>query len=113
MFSSIKLAYNISNINCIINEIYELDDNNLDLELVNKKLQYLKELVYKCGCIGIKFTQWYISRINTHTDQISKLMTDYFDDIFDNCPIHSLDQTRDIFLKNLIFIWMILLIWIQ
>jgi len=100
MFSSIKLAYNISNINCIINEIYELDDNNLDLELVNEKLQYLKELVFKCGCIGIKFTQWYISRINTHTDKISKIITDYFDDIFDNCPTHSLDETRQLFFKS-------------
>ena len=65
----------------------------------------LKQLIFKCGSIYIKFLQWYISKLKSNiiandntleTLNISKFIS-YFEDIFENCPHHSIEHTKQIF----------------
>lgn len=78
-------------------------------ELENDKIQEenfnsLKQLIFTSGSLYIKFFQWYISKlkaniINNDTPenkQLSKFIN-YFQDIFENCPYHSLEHSQKIF----------------
>lgn len=65
----------------------------------------LKNMVFKCGSLYVKFLQWYISKLKSNTldnkdtiymKRLSAFVA-YFEDIFENCPFHSLDDTRAIF----------------
>ena len=65
----------------------------------------LKQLIFKCGSIYIKFLQWYISKLKSNiiandntleTLNMSKFIS-YFEDIFENCPHHSIEHTKQIF----------------
>lgn len=78
----------------------------------NKSLAYqqvvwleLKTRIFVCGSLYVKFLQWYISKLksnilaNVNTIYMQRLsdFVSYFEDIFENCPFHSLDDTRLIF----------------
>jgi len=65
----------------------------------------LKNRIFSCGSLYVKFLQWYISKLKsntldsndtTYTRNLNALVA-YFEDIFENCPFHSLDDTRAIF----------------
>lgn len=65
----------------------------------------LKNRIFNCGSLYVKFLQWYISKLKSNTlddntttyMQMLPVFVAYFEDIFENCPFHSLDETRDIF----------------
>ncbi len=56
----------------------------------------IKQMVLSGGCISIKFAQWIFSRLRSESGPNIEFITNYFDDIFDKCPFHSLDDTYDI-----------------
>lgn len=60
----------------------------------------LKNNIMKSGCIGIKFTQWYISHALSSSDTRSEMLCNTFEDIFDQCPYHSIDHTQKSFMEE-------------
>ena len=86
--------------------IYELctnyyDENSITVEV---QLNSLKKLIFDSGSLYIKFFQWYISKlkaniINPNSPESIKLskFIHYFEDIFEQCPYHSLEHTKQIF----------------
>lgn len=110
MFEYLKRLYNQ------FKKIYYI---KTQLELIHKELPYhksiedllpefekLKSIVFNCGSLYVKFLQWYISKlksnaINDDDDTLETLnikkFINYFEDIFENCPFHSLEHTKDIF----------------
>lgn len=62
-----------------------------------QQCQAIKDLVLGGGFIYIKFAQWIISRLRSEKTRVIQYLVEYFDDIFDNCPYHSLEDTLDIF----------------
>lgn len=69
------------------------------------ELETFKTMVFDCGSIYIKFLQWYISKLksnismNIYSDEtlFQIEFINYFQDIFENCPFHSIEHTREIF----------------
>lgn len=100
-----------------ITGIHTTPDNNSGDGNINEKFQKVipeletfKNMVFDCGSIYIKFLQWYISKIksnivsNINPDDphyneslFQREFINYFQDIFENCPFHSLEHTREIF----------------
>uniref|UniRef100_A0A6C0HLY7 ABC1 atypical kinase-like domain-containing protein n=1 Tax=viral metagenome TaxID=1070528 RepID=A0A6C0HLY7_9ZZZZ len=76
------------------------------------KLQKLKQEMFDCGFLYVKFFQWYISKLksdiiqsniseqknysNSRITSISYFIS-HFEDIFEQCPYHSLEDTKHIF----------------
>ena len=79
-------------------KIYNTDFNIIE----DNELDELKKLILDNGSISIKFMQWYITKlINTNEDNENyKKIINKFDDIFDNCPYHSEEETLKIFERN-------------
>ena len=111
MFKYIKNVYN----QCI--SIYKIKKQ---LQFIHNQLPYhtnidelipafqnLKKLIFSCGSIYIKLFQWYISKLKSNIIDDFKIIEktntnkfiNYFEDIFENCPHHSLEHTQEIF-KN-------------
>jgi predicted unusual protein kinase regulating ubiquinone biosynthesis (AarF/ABC1/UbiB family) len=82
-----------------------LADENKSLEEQKSQWLDLKNRIFICGSLYVKFLQWYISKLKSNTldsknitySQRLQAFVDYFEDIFENCPFHSLDNTRAIF----------------
>jgi predicted unusual protein kinase regulating ubiquinone biosynthesis (AarF/ABC1/UbiB family) len=89
LYIFIQILYNVNNI--IKKQLY---DDDIELEKIKTK-------IFKCGCIGIKFTQWIISKLKgtEHNQKYSKIIS-YFEDIFDNCGNHNIKYTENIFKKD-------------
>lgn len=110
MYYTIKYSLIISRIVRLICEIEELcekinipDDNTQKKEeedTLNDKLKLLQTEIYGSGCIGIKFAQWYISKLKIHDNYFNNKIIEYFTDIFDNCPQHSYKYTFELFKKD-------------
>lgn len=98
-FTTIATIYNINRISTIIGEIYQIQDIN-NKHYLEGRLIELKERILESGCIGIKFTQWFITKIKTYGDELNNIIIKYFEDIFDNCPQHSLEYSKNIFLEE-------------
>lgn len=98
-FTTIATIYNINRISTIIGEIYQIQDIN-NKHYLEGRLIELKERILESGCIGIKFTQWFITKIKTYGDELNNIIIKYFEDIFDNCPQHSLEYSENIFLEE-------------
>jgi predicted unusual protein kinase regulating ubiquinone biosynthesis (AarF/ABC1/UbiB family) len=94
----------------------QIDDINkcfaLGLTINDSKQQQnfnnLKKIIFSCGSIYIKFFQWYISKlkssiINDNTPETNNTIEfiDYFEDIFEQCPYHSLEHTKEIFKQSM------------
>ena len=75
---------------------YIFEDENL---LNNKNyIKDLKNNILNCGCISIKFTQWIVSKLKgSDNNQKYKKIIDDLEDLFENCNIHSLEYTKEIF----------------
>ena len=112
VYTQLKQLYNIKT---HIDKIYNIFDNtnnddtdtNFDYE-INKVFESLKQIIFDCGSLYIKFFQWYISNLKTYiinnNSQRSKNMKkfiDYFEDIFEQCPYHSLNHTKKIFKESM------------
>ena len=82
-----------------------LADDRKSLEDQQSLWLDLKNRIFTCGSLYVKFLQWYISKLKSNTldckdityTQNLKEFVAYFEDIFENCPFHSLDDTRAIF----------------
>ena len=98
-FTTIATIYNINRISTIIGEIYQIQDINNKSYLEGRLIE-LKWRILESGCIGIKFTQWFITKIKTYGDELNNIIIKYFEDIFDNCPEHSLEYSKNIFLEE-------------
>ena len=74
--------------NIIIHDL--IDDDNV----INK----LKDDIFRCGCISIKFTQWIISKLKGMNNASKyKMIINKFENIFDNCEYHDIQYTKDVF----------------
>ena len=62
----------------------------------------MKELILENGSISIKFMQWYISKLINESEENEnyKKVIKKFEDIFDNCPFHTDEETEEIFKDN-------------
>lgn len=70
-----------------------------DLRKLNDtEMKTLKEIILENGALSIKFMQWYLSNkdVDNFDNSYSKIIN-YFEDVFDNCPYHSLEDTKKIF----------------
>jgi predicted unusual protein kinase regulating ubiquinone biosynthesis (AarF/ABC1/UbiB family) len=114
MFENIKRLYN---------QFQKLYTIKKQLELIHLKLpriqsiddllphfEKLKKIVFDCGSLYIKFLQWYFSKLksNVINEYECKLelentikFINYFEDIFENCPFHSLEHTKEIFQNSM------------
>lgn len=97
-FTTLSTLYNINKIYYIIDEIYKINESNP--EQLEVKLAELKSRIMSNGCIGIKFTQWFITKIKVFDDNLNKKISKYFDDVFDNCPEHPIEYTYDLFKRE-------------
>ena len=76
---------------------YIINNNLLNNE---KEINKLKNKIFKCGCISIKFTQWIISKLKGSNNKSKfNYIIDEFENIFDNCEYHDIKHTKRIF-KN-------------
>ena len=66
-----------------------------------EEIKLLKQKILDNGSISIKFMQWYITKLinEEEDDEKYKNLIEEFEDIFDNCPYHSDEDTNDMF-KN-------------
>lgn len=97
--------------------IYKPTDNNIDD--LTPELDNLKTMIFNCGSLYVKFLQWYISKLKSNIVNISNFgdigndssnleaqntikFINYFEDIFENCPFHSLENTKKIFRNSIL-----------
>ena len=93
-FNNIKYAFKI------VNLIYFITCNDI-ISFNNKQLNQLKLQLIDNGAIAIKFMQWFLSKkISENDNGDYDYIIDVFNDLFDNCPHHSLVETEYLFLKN-------------
>ena len=79
--------------------IYKI--THTDLTTLNyNQLNKLKSRIVNNGMVSLKFMQWYISRLENEDSEKYKEVLTEFDSIFDNCPYHSLEKTKDIFYED-------------
>lgn len=89
----------------IIKELYNLYKiyNKLNSAITNSTIvtdeycREIKDMIHADGCIAIKFAQWIISRLRSEPGKHIEYVVNYFDDIFDNCPFHTIDYTYEVF----------------
>ena len=107
MFTYVKKIYNqfknLYDIKKNIDSIYTIKDINNEEEN-NKLFKSLKDIIFQSGSLYIKFLQWYISKLKSNiinNDNPDTIITikfiNYFEDIFEQCPYHSLEHTKTIF----------------
>jgi len=107
MFRYLRNIYNqfknLYDIKKNIDNIYKIKDTDNE-EILFELFKYLKEIIFKSGSLYIKFLQWYISKLKSNiinNDNPDTIITikfiNYFEDIFEQCPYHSLEHTKTIF----------------
>ena len=86
---------------------------NTTIDELTPEFDNLKTMIFNCGSLYVKFLQWYISKLKSHVvNVVGNVVCDdniniekqntikfieYFEDIFENCPFHSLEHTKEIF----------------
>jgi predicted unusual protein kinase regulating ubiquinone biosynthesis (AarF/ABC1/UbiB family) len=125
LYNQIKNLYNIkTHIDNIyktfqIDDTYDTDDID-DTDSINNQLKLfesLKKLIFDSGSLYIKFFQWYISKLKStiiHNDitiidspekkiEIKNTLKfiNYFEDIFEQCPYHTLEHTINVFKESM------------
>ena len=79
------------------------------INLLYPEFAKLKKIIFDCGSIYVKFLQWYISKLkstvidneNIIENQNTNIFINYFEDIFENCPYHSISHTNEIFKSSM------------
>ena len=102
IYTQIVALYRIKS---YINNIHKKNISNDELY---SNFESLKNIIFSCGSLYIKFFQWYISKLKSNVIDNSsydvQLLTKfikYFDDIFDDCPYHDIEHTQDIFEESM------------
>ena len=99
-----NLYYNIGNFftsfqygSNFISLIYLILKNDIS-KFDDAKLDNLKERILFNGPISLKFMQWYLTKKNMENDdgEYDRII-EKFDDIFENCPFHKLEESEKIF----------------
>lgn len=101
MFSIIKL-YHLYNLFNLYRDLHTIQNATIKIDNCDytiKKLKKIKHEILIGGCLEIKFAQWFISRVKSNVDYNSKYLVNYFEDIFEQCPRHELEDTFNMF-KN-------------
>ena len=93
LFTSYYLLKDILEINRCIG-LYSIQEYN------ESNYNHLKNMVFKNGCITIKFAQWYISNLRIKKNLNTKKFCKYFEDIFEQCPYHDESETEIAFQRN-------------
>ena len=93
LFTSYYLLKDILEINRCIG-LYSIQEYN------ESNYNHLKNMVFKNGCITIKFAQWYISNLRIKKNLNTKKFCKYFEDIFEQCPYHDEYETEIAFQRN-------------
>ena len=95
MISKCRHSYNFFK---LFYRIYNTDFDTISLE----ELEDLKKEILENGSISIKFMQWFITKLinTTEENENYKRIIDYFEDIFDDCPYHSDDDSNKMFEEN-------------
>ena len=95
MFSKVRDSYSFFKL------FYKIHNTDFDT-ITNEEIKNLKQDILDNGSISIKFMQWYITKlINTEEDNEKyKNIINEFEDIFDNCPYHSEEETNSIFINS-------------
>jgi predicted unusual protein kinase regulating ubiquinone biosynthesis (AarF/ABC1/UbiB family) len=101
IYNQLKKIFGIKG---ILQEIYSNFNSSKSVEEQKIKWLQLKTLIFQCGSLYVKFLQWYISKLKSNLLDNSfvdinnlKQFVIYFEDIFENCPFHSLEDTQRIF----------------
>jgi predicted unusual protein kinase regulating ubiquinone biosynthesis (AarF/ABC1/UbiB family) len=108
MFENIKRLYNqfqkIYHIKKQLELIHLELPRHQSIENLRPEFEKLKIIVFDCGSLYVKFLQWYISKLKSNCvdnnileKQNTAKFINYFEDIFENCPFHSLEHTKEIF----------------
>jgi hypothetical protein len=98
---------------------------SLEKDQILKDFEKLRYMVFDCGSIYVKFLQWYVSKLKANCIPISNSLHStgstrepsddsnqleiqniqyfitYFEDIFEHCPFHSLEHTKEIFEQSM------------
>lgn len=88
---------NINDTKPLIND-FKKENNDEKKKILINKLDELKQCVDCLGFLGIKFTQFFISKIFYEKDK--RFIVNYFRDIFDNCPTHDFEYTKQVFKED-------------
>lgn len=97
---NIIIGFSINNTNTNTNTNNENKQNIIQ----QQNFESLKQIIFENGSLYIKLFQWYISKIKANiinNDTIESQNTikfiKYFEDIFEQCPYHDLEHTKNIF----------------
>ena len=102
MFETVKYCYTVYKLISYIQYIEGLSDTIDEKKLIDD-LIIMKSYINYLGFIGIKFTQWYITRLMSLNTRKNNIITKYFNDLFENCPQHSLEFTKKLFKEKIGF----------
>jgi predicted unusual protein kinase regulating ubiquinone biosynthesis (AarF/ABC1/UbiB family) len=99
LFTQLKTLYTIKT---YINNIY----TSCDTEELDNSFISLKKIIFESGSLYIKIFQWYISKlksqiINNDTNKNIIKFINYFEDIFEQCPYHSIKHTKNVFKESM------------
>jgi predicted unusual protein kinase regulating ubiquinone biosynthesis (AarF/ABC1/UbiB family) len=110
LYTQIQKLYTIKT---YINTIYS---SSVQEELLTS-FESLKKLIFDSGSLYIKIFQWYISKLksgiinndtpgtqkHTYENQNQNIIRfiNYFEDIFEQCPYHSLNHTKQVFKESM------------
>uniref|UniRef100_A0A6C0EZH1 ABC1 atypical kinase-like domain-containing protein n=1 Tax=viral metagenome TaxID=1070528 RepID=A0A6C0EZH1_9ZZZZ len=121
-----RLYYQIKNIYQIkkhLDIIHNSLNTNETKEQQIANFEALKQIIFSCGSLYIKFFQWYISKLKTNlqdlensehienkgargAEGLEKINLDffinYYEDIFEQCPYHSIEHTKEIFNESMV-----------
>jgi predicted unusual protein kinase regulating ubiquinone biosynthesis (AarF/ABC1/UbiB family) len=107
IYNLVKGLKNIFGIKSLLTIIQKNFNSNLSILEQETKWLELRSMIFESGSLYIKFLQWYISKLKSNildtdtieTRNLSKFVA-FFEDIFENCPFHSLDDTINIFINE-------------
>lgn len=96
MLTEIKELYSLYRIYCKLNAIKSMHSG-----VDERYCTEIKQMILAGGCIYIKFAQWVISRLRSERGPNIEFVVAFFDDIFDQCPTHTLEHCRQVFRDNM------------
>lgn len=100
MFETLKYCYSVYKLVSYINYIESLDDD-INVNKLQEALITIKSYINDLGFVGIKFTQWYITRLMSVNNEKNNIIINYFNNLFENCDEHPLEFTKKTFYNSI------------